>query len=234
VEFVAERAGAKYNVSPGSITTLATPIPGIAVSSPPIPGSASIVLVPGSDAESNESLRAAAKDKWSLLRRGWSAATIRAILRDLIPEATRVFVRDDNPLPGECWVYMATATGAISQSRLIEAALYFRQDNVKSLSNKPIRFFTGVPVVYTIEGPIYTDGSALALTLAQQRLGLYMENYPLGQPIYREALEATLRNPEQGVQAATITNLDPILTSTPTQIVQFAFTMTPTPASIIQ
>lgn len=234
VEFVAERAGAAYNILPNSITSLATPIAGIAISSPPIPGSASIVLVPGSDAESDASLRAAAKDKWSLLRRGWSAATIRALLRDLIPEATRVLVRDDNPLPGEAWVYLATATGALPQARLIEATQWFRGENIKPLSNKPLRFFTATPVVYSLEGTIYTDGTANALALAQQRLAAYTYDYPLGKPIYREAIEATLRSPANGVQAATVTSIDPILLSAPTEIVQFAFNMTQAPASILQ
>lgn len=234
VEFTAEREGAAYNVAPGSVTNLVTPIPGVALSSPAIPGTGSIVLVPGTDAESDESLVQAAEDKWSLLRRGWSARTIRALLRDLIPEATRVYVRDDNPLPGEAWVYMATATGTVSAARIVEAYNYFRSEDIKPLSNKPLRFFGSTPVLYTLEGTIYTDGSSSALLLAAQRLAAYMFDYPLGEVIYREALEEALRLPSAGVQAATITNIDPILTSDPSENVQFLLNLTPAPAELFK
>lgn len=234
VEFTAERAGSAYNVAPGSITSLTTPIAGVTVTSPAIPGTGSIVLTPGQDEESDDSLRAAAADKWSLLRRGWNAPTIRALLRDLIPEATRVFVRDDNPLPGEAWVYMATATGTVSGARVVEAYNYFKSENVKPLSNKPLRFFASTPVVYTLTGTIWTNGSASALLLAAQRLAAYMLDYPLGKAIYREALEEALRSPENGVQAAAIDNIDSVLSSNPTESVSFLLNMTQANAEILK
>lgn len=233
VEFLAEGTGAKYNVAPGSITSLTTPIPGVAVSSPAFPGTASIVVTPGRDKESNASLVAAAKDKWSLLRRGWNAATIRAILRDVIPEATRVFVRDDNPLPGEAWVYMATSTGPVSFDRVVTATNYFKGEGVKPLSNKPIRFFASQNAVYALDVILYTDGSADAPLLAQQRLAAYMSNYPLGKDIYREALEEAFRLPSAGVQAGIITNQPAIIASQPIEAVQFTTSFTIMPASVL-
>jgi hypothetical protein len=234
VEFLAERPGSAYNVVPGSVTNLVTPIPGVALTSPAIPGTGSIVVTPGTDAESDESIVQACEDKWSLLRRGWSARTIRALLRDLIPEATRVYVRDDNPLPGEAWVYMATATGTITAARIVEAYNYFRSEDIKPLSNKPLRFFSATPVVYTLEGTVYTDGDASSLLLGAQRLAAYMFDYPLGKSIYREALEEALRSPTEGVQAATITNIPPVLTTAPTESVQFLLDMTVAPAELFK
>ena len=226
VEFTAERAGAAYNVSPDTVTTLTTPIPGIVLESPAIDGLGTIVVSPGADEESNASLVQACKDRWSLLRRGWGAPTIRAILRDVIPEATRVFVRDDAPMPAECWVYLATAVGPVSNLRLQEAYDYFASEEIKPLSNRPLQFFTANVVAKLLQGTIWTDGTETALLLAQQRLNAYMFNYDLGRTIYREALEAVMRSPVDGVQAASITSIVPELSSAYDEILTFVFDMT--------
>lgn len=234
VDFVAERPGAKYNVLPGSINTLVTPIPGVTVSSPAIPGTVTIIVVAGTDQESDLSLQTACKDKWSLLRRGWSARTIRALMRDFIPEATRVYVRDDMPIPGEAWVYMATATGNVTSVRKDETYAYFAGENVKPLSNKPLRFFNGNIQPYTIDVTLWTDGNATSIELANQRLQVYMTDYPLGQPIYREALEATMRDPALGVQAAEIQNLDDVFVPVPGSSLQLSTNITTLPAEVFK
>lgn len=234
VDFVAERPGAKYNVAPGSITSLVTPIPGVALTSPAIPGTSTIIVEAGLDAESDDSLREAARNKWSLLRRGWSARTIKALLRDLLPHATRVFVRDDNPLPGEAWVYMATATGVVSGDDIITATEYFRSENIKPLSNKPLRFFAASIVGKVLTGTIWTDGSSSSLLLAQQRLSTYMTDYPLGSAIYRSRLEDVMIDPSLGVQAVELSSIPDVLTTAAAESVQFILDLTVMPASLLR
>lgn len=235
VDFAAERTGAKYNVAPNSITSLVNPIPGVTLSSPPIAGTATIVVVAGLDAESDTNLKEAMRDKWSLLRRGWSARTIRALLRIYYPEATRVYVRDDNPLPGEAWVYLATATGNLTGAKLVEIYQFFRGENIKPLSNKPIRFFGATIEPITLDVTMYTDGLATSLLLADQRLAAYMYNYDLGRPIYREAIESTLRAPELGVQAASISDAFPkVYSPIPGASVQFTLNKTVLPAELFK
>jgi hypothetical protein len=234
VDFRAERAGAKYNVTPGSITSLVTPIPGVGISSPVIPGTVTIIVVAGTDKELDPSLRDGCKNKWSLLRRGWSAKTIKALMREFIPEATRVFVRDDNPLPGEAWVYMATATGNVTDARKDATYAYFRGEDIKPLSNKPLRFFNGNIQPMTLAVEMYTDGTATALALANQRLQVYMTDYPLGTAIYRERLEAVMNSPELGVQSVEIADFPDELLPEPGASVQFTTTITALPAKVLK
>jgi hypothetical protein len=234
VDFTAERPGAAYNVSPGTVTNLTTPIPGVALTSPAIPGTSTIVVAAGQDAESDASLREAARNKWSLLRRGWSARTIKALLRDFLPGATRVYVRDDNPLPGEAWVYMATATGAVSGDDVVAAYDYFRSEDIKPLSNKRLRFFAASIGVYTLTGPIYTDGEESSILLAQQRLSTYMTNYPLGSPIYRSRLADVIIDPTLGVQGVALAGIPEILTPGDVESVQFTWDLTQADAELLQ
>lgn len=234
VVFTAERAGAKYNVAPGTVTNLTTPIPGVAVTSPAITGTATIVVVSGQDKETNASLVQAAKNKWALLRRGWSAKTIKALLRDLLPNATRVYVRDDNPAPGEAWVYMATATGTVSAADIETARTYFASEDIKPLSNKLLRFFAAGIGVYTLTGTIYTDGDESSELLAQQRLAEYMTNYPLGEPVYRSRLADVIIDPTLGVQAADLSGIPEVLMPAVTESVQFVWDLTQADAELLQ
>lgn len=234
VDFRAERAGAKYNVMPGSITSLVTPIPGVGISSPAIPGTATIIVIVGTNDESDTSLKDACRNRWALLRRGWSARTIKALMRDFIPEATRVFVRDDNPLPGEAWVYMATATGNVTNARKDATYAYFRGENVKPLSNKPLRFFNGNIQAMTLNIEMFTDGTASAIELANQRLALYMTDYALGAPIYRERLEAVMNNPGLGVQSVEIVDFPDELVPEPGASVQFATNISTRRAKVLK
>jgi hypothetical protein len=234
VDFKAERAGAKYNVPPGSITSLVTPIPGVGVSSPAIPGTASIVVVSGADEESADNLREACKNRWALLRRGWSARTIKALLRDFIPEATRVYVRDDVPLPGEAWVYMATATGNVPGNRIVETYNYFGGEDVKPLSNKKLRFFGATIEPIALDVTLYTDGTASSIALADQRLQTYMTDYDLGAAIYRERLEAVMNNPGLGVQSVEIANFPDEFIPTAGASVQFTTNITALPAKVLK
>lgn len=234
VEFVAERSGAKYNVAPNSITSLVTPLPGVALTSPPITGTSTIIVVSGNDQESDVNLRAACKDKWALLRRGWSARTIRALLRDFAPEATRIFIRDDNPLPGEAWVYLATATGLLPGPRIVEIYSYFAGENIKPLSNKPLRFFNANIEPITLVTTLWTDGTSTAVALANQRLQTYMTDYPLGTAIYRERLEAVMASPSLGVQAAEIDSFPDEYIPLPGASVQLSTIITELPAKVFK
>jgi hypothetical protein len=225
VDFRAERSGAQYNVTPGSITSLVTPIPGVGVSSP---------VIAGTDIESDVGLREACKNKWSLLRRGWSARTIKALMREFIPEATRVFVRDDNPLPGEAWVYFATATGNVSDARKDATYAYFRSEDIKPLSNKPLRFLNGIIQPMTLDIEMYTDGTETAIALANQRLQVYMTDYGLGTAIYRERLEAVMNNPDLGVQSVEIADFPDEFITEPGASVQFTTNITPLRTKVLK
>lgn len=234
VDFVAERSGAKYNASPGSITSLVTPIPGVVVSSPAFTGTTTIIAIPGTDEESDTGLREACKDRWSLLRRGWSARTIRALLRAQFPDATRVFIRDDVPLPGEAWIYVATATGNVPDTMRDAMYAYFKSENIKPLSNKPLRFFNGIIQPLTLNVTLWTNGTATSGALADQRLQVYMTDYPLGTAVYRERLESVMASPNLGVQAAEIDALADELIPAPGASYQFATTITTLPAKVFK
>jgi len=221
VEFTAEEPGAVYNIPANSINSLTTPIPGVVVSSPPVGESGSIMLTVGRDKEGDASLRQAVTDKWSLLRRGWAKETIRALIREAMPKVTRTFIRDDNPLPGEAWAYMATPTGPITPSEVLAVYEYLRDGVRKPVSNKPVRCFSATALGWFLEGRIYTNGAPGVAKAAFKRAFDYMYNYDLGAPVYRSRLEDVMIDPSQGVQAAEITNFPEVYTPSPIQFLVF-------------
>jgi hypothetical protein len=202
--FVAESMGSIYNVAPGQIVDLATPIPGVTVTSPAVGTTGSIILSAGADVESNASLRARLRDKWSLLGRGWMAATIRALARQALPGRTlRGQVFDPGPVPGVPDVYLADNAGPISAADALIVYNYLADRARKPVGNYPVRVYQATSLVVTLNATLYRSGSnPNAEALAAERLEAYAETLDLGMPVHVSRIVDTLVDPDSGVIGA--------------------------------
>jgi hypothetical protein len=168
--FEAVAVGAAYNILSGTPVKLATPIPGVGIAATFVTALSGVVVIAGSDAESDTSYRQRLRDKWATLSAGWTAATIRYYIRKILPNATRIFVRDDGPASGQAWAYCAGPTAPISTADAVAAATYLNDPIRKPVSNRPVLVIPSIPVVVPLAITLFTDGSDDALSLAAARL----------------------------------------------------------------
>jgi uncharacterized phage protein gp47/JayE len=175
--FVAVAAGSKYNALANTPVKLATPIPGVEIAATFVVALSGIVVDAGTDSESDDSYQQRCSDKWSTIAAGWTQGAIRFYIRQVVPDATRISVRDDGPTTGEAWAYCATPTGPILTADALAAAAYLNDPVRKPVSNRPVRVLPAVPVVVALAITLYTDGSATALSLAAARLAASTRDY---------------------------------------------------------
>lgn len=168
--FEAVAPGAAYNILSATPVKLATPIPGVGIAATFVTALSGVVVVAGTDAESDASYRQRLRDKWASISAGWTAATIRYYIRKILPNATRIFVRDDGPASGQAWAYCAGPTAPISTADAVAAAAYLNDPERKPVSNRPVLVIPSIPVVVPLAITLYTDGSTDALSLASARL----------------------------------------------------------------
>lgn len=175
--FEAVSAGAAYNILSSTPVKLSTPIPGVGISATFVSAYSGVVVSAGTDAESDASYRQRLRDKWATLSAGWTAAAIRYHIRTILPNATRIFVRDDAPATGEAWAYCAGPTAPISTADAIAASNYLNSPERKPVSNRPVRVLPAIPVVVPLAITLFTDGSSTALSLAAARLAASQQDY---------------------------------------------------------
>jgi hypothetical protein len=152
-------------------------VPGVDISAPFVVALNGIVVDSGTDSESNESFRQRCRDKWSIIAAGWTQGAIRYYIRQIVPDATRIFVRDDGPLTGEAWAYCATPTGPILTADAIAAAAYLNDPARKPVGNRPVLVLPALSVVVALDITLFTDGSTTALSLAAARLAASTNDY---------------------------------------------------------
>ena len=175
--FEATAVGATYNILSGTPVKLATPIPGVGIAATFVAALSGVVVVAGTDAESDASYRQRLRDKWSTISAGWTAATIRYYIRQVLPNASRIFVRDDGPASGQAWAYCAGPTAPISTADAILAMAYVNDPVRKPVSNRPVLILPSISVVVPLAITLFTDGSTDALSLAAARLALSSRDY---------------------------------------------------------
>jgi uncharacterized phage protein gp47/JayE len=203
-DFLAVAAGSAYNALAGTPVKLATPVPGVGIAAIFIVALSGIVVDSGTDSESDSSYRQRLRDKWSTIAAGWTQGAIRYHIRTVVPDATRIFVRDDAPATGEAWAYCATPTGPILTADAVAAAAYLNSKDRKPVSNRPVKVLPAVAVVVPIDVTLYTDGSPDALALAAARLAAASFDYSARTFPMSRAYDA-LYDPDNGVLDAQIT-----------------------------
>ncbi len=159
VLFAADAPGAKYNVAPGSITSLKTPVPGVVVTSPAIPGQGSILVVAGTDRESDDLLRLRCLLKLSTLGTGWAKKTIESLILDNFPAVTRLLVRDPGGVPGVPDCYLAGPSSPVNPATALAVYDFLRDPVRKPVGNQPVRAYQASLLTKTISVQTYTNGS---------------------------------------------------------------------------
>lgn len=211
--FIAEASGAVYNVAPGQIVDLATPTPGVTLTSPALPGEGVIILASGADEEGDDSLRARLRDKWSLLGRGWMAATIRALVRQCDPSITRILVLDPGPVPGVADAVLATATGPVTPAQALAVYLYLADPARKPVSNYPVRCRQAGSRVVPLSISLWSDGTNPSIIAdAAARLLAYQDSLAPGEAWRLSRVIDAVVEPADGAIGAHVTNInDPLL-----------------------
>ena len=188
----AESPGVLYNVVPGAVSFLFTPLPGVTATNlsadwPPLGGSA------GADEESDTALRQRCRDKWSTLGRGATEAAYRYMCTTASPGVTRVQVWA-GPGDGTLTCYCAGPAGPSSAPdiALVTAAL----NPQHPLTDKP-EASPAVALVVAVGGTVrvlsaYRDA---ARTAALAALAALQASLDLGGELDLGALYATLRQP---------------------------------------
>lgn len=178
VMFAAEAPGAGYNASPSSLT-LRTPIPGITLTSPPLPGQGSILIIAGTDAELDDALRLRCLLLLSTLGRGWAKATIESLILDNFPAVTRLRIRDPGGIPGVADAYLADVLGPVTAATALAVYNFLRDETRKPVGDYPVRPYQATLLTKAITVQLYTHG-ANPSTLAAARLIAYQRSLDLG------------------------------------------------------
>lgn len=203
VRFRAERPGVAYNVQPGSITLLRTPIPGVIVTSPQIGSTGSIVVEPGADPESDVDYLARSILKWSTLGRGWMETTIAALILANFPAVKRYSILAPGGLPAQTDVYLADTEGPVDDATAQAVYDFLASKTRRPSGNKPPRVYPATTLAIPFFANILTDGknpSAEADVLA--RLAAYQRSLPIGpRKIFLTRLHDVIVDPSTGTFA---------------------------------
>jgi hypothetical protein len=196
---VAESPGASYNVASGTITTMLTPLPGVAVANPDNPWRSQ----DGADVETDQELAAKCLNRWASLGYGSPAASYDLWARTASVEVRRTKVvvnasnasRVDVVLAGDAGPVSAGAVAAV-QAFLTPRAPF------PSTTTAAAATANAVTVTAALRGKAKYQAAALAAaaTAMQSLVG----STPIGGTIYGAAKIAALMSPE-GVEDATIT-----------------------------
>lgn len=208
--FVAQSTGQVYNVSPGQITDLATPIPGVSVTSPQIGTTGVITIQAGQDAELDAAYAARLQNQWGLLSVGFTAAKIIALTGQALPGRTlRCVVLDPGPVPGVAYEYIADASGPISAADALNVYTYLAAPIRKPVGNWPVQTYPCTSYVKAISWTLYLDGSTpSALADCEARLTAYQSTLNPGAVVHVSRLiDVAVNGATDGVIGAVPTNL---------------------------
>jgi uncharacterized phage protein gp47/JayE len=158
----AEGSGASYNVAAGDLAVLLTPLPGVTVSNPPLPGVGTWLVEQGVDGETDEALRQRCREKWSSLGAGGNAPAYAFHAKSASPQVTRVKVYEATPTGGQVTLVLAGPAGALADPTVVPAVAAYLEDgrrpqcvkvNVKSATNRLITLLGEVRVRATLKDP---------------------------------------------------------------------------------
>lgn len=190
VAFTAISAGAAYNVAPGAITSLRTPIPGVGVTSPALPGQGTILIFAGADAEKDDPFRDRCLLKWALLGRGWAAETIRSLILDnFTGRVTRMLIKDPGGIPGVPFVYLADVDGPVSIAVANAVYAFLRDPTRKPVGNYPVQVRQSTLRTVPLDITLYSDGTSPNVQAdAAARLLSFQESLQLGPRVYKSRI----------------------------------------------
>lgn len=197
----AESPGAGYNLPNDTLTSLATPLPGVTIGNPAIGTTGTWITSAGSDAEKGADLAERARGKWATLGTGGPAPAYAAWARAASTTVTRVKVDDTNPDgPQTVHVYLANATGAATPTEIatVDAAL-----QAKKAVTARVTTSAATPHLLSVTATIYVQSaySTTALPDALENLTALGQTPDIGETIYLSEFIGALTSPTGVVRA---------------------------------
>ena len=224
----AESAGTAYNLTNNTTLELATPVPGLTVTNPPVGATGTWITTAGANLESNASYSTRARAKWATLGTGAGALAYISWAQAGAPSVTKVLVDDGNPDgPGTIRVYLANASGPASGAEITAANNYIQPR--RALTSKVTTLAATahvVPITATIE--VLAAYAATALAAATANIATYSAALQIGEDVYLSEIFTALSSPT-GIRRVTITA--PAVETTvigPSEIVSFTLNLTTT------
>jgi uncharacterized phage protein gp47/JayE len=171
LDFEAETAGAASNLANSVALYMWTSLVGVTATNPPVGTTGTWITRAGTDAETDERLRARNVSKWSTL----SYAAVDGAYRNWALEAddsvTRVKVRSNNPYgPGTVDVVCATAIGGISPTQAADILAYIN-GTTDGIGRRPlgdvVTVQSAAAIALTVSG-LVTVASAYSATTTLQ------------------------------------------------------------------
>jgi len=180
IEFVAESPGAAYNVAPGTITVLNTPLPGVSIAN------LSIVAA-GVDRETDDDLRLRCRLRWASLGTGATADAYRFWAFSADPTITKVRVLDQNPRGQGTVDVIVWGEGGLGAGAVAAANTYIQQ---RKPLTADVQVYAATPTNITVTATITLRAGFLAATQAEvtARLSDLQRSLPIGGTLYRSAL----------------------------------------------
>lgn len=178
----AESPGAAYNVPPGSISVLHTPLPGVTCTNP-----TDWINQAGVDQESDAGLRMRCQLRWAELGYGATRDAYEFWARSAHPAVTKVRVLDQHPRGQGTVDVVLWGEGGLAESDVAQVADYI-QIRRPLTANVAVYAATArhIPVQATLR--VRQGQGSLALAQALQRLGALQRELPIGAVVYRSAL----------------------------------------------
>lgn len=175
-------AASSANLPNNTPLSLATPIPGVALTNPD-PGPGTWITQSGTDAETDFSLATRCTQKWATIGGGATAAAYQFWAITSTPAVTRVYVAENTPSGGQVMTVCAGSAGASSAADVASVNAYIQtvrplcvQVQVVAATNLPLN----------LVGIVSVRASALASAQAQfaSNLATYASNQPVGATVY--------------------------------------------------
>ncbi len=174
IDFEAVESGITGNVSPGDITKLTTPIPGVDIVN--LPGS---LIRAALDTETNRQYVERSLARWGTLAAGGHDLAIRFNVQAAVTTITRVGIRNDNPFgAGSVGVYLANASGPASNDEIADVAA--KLTPLESLGSGEYRYLAALAANVLVNAALTGDGTNLnAAVDAAQALQKIAAQWPM-------------------------------------------------------
>lgn len=200
--FQAETAGSAYNVSVGSITALATPLPGVTVSNPTIGTTGTWITSLGTDEETDASLEARCEARWPSLALVPTVDVFDLWAKAASAQVTRTKPLTDGAVAGQVDLYLAGSSGGVDAATVTAVQAYV---DARILLTSTCVVASAVTEAIEVQATLYVRAGyeATAQAAAQVAVEAYISGSDINGTIYESDVVADLQNPT-GVRNVTV------------------------------
>lgn len=192
--FKAESPGAAYNVGVGTITTLSTPLPGVAINNPDL-GGGTWITSQGADEETDASLQARCQARWPSLGSAPTDSPFDLWAKTASATVTRTKVLPDSTTPGQVDVYLAGASGSVGAGTVAAVQAYIDPRVPGPSMTCVVSDSTNEPIL--VEATLFVKAGYedTALAAANSNLTAYFNTVDISGEIYESDVISDLQSP---------------------------------------